>query len=693
MHKLRALLLPLLACVFLTANAQGPKTLQLNMPIDRKLGPGQTDEFTVTLEENNFVQFVVAQRGIDVIVKVSNPAGKAIGEYDSPNGADGPEHVSFVGIAAGSYRISVSPLDPNESSSGHYEIKLLELRAANEQEIKAGKNQEVVKAKGIELLAEIEEIIPQIKSPLTRIRAQLYIAQLLWESDEKRAAKYLSDAATGMKEFLASVESSSPQYPQQYQAISQLRFEILNVLSERDPDAALNFLYATVPPPNPDSNRREQNAQESMLELSIANRIVRKDAQRAFQIAKQVLKTGPTSNLISVVSQLRRANPELAAELAREIASKLLNEKLLTSHEAANLAMGMLRFGRAPAKAYRGEQNPVVPPVMLLPETQYRELIQKAFNEAMSHSISTSSYHPERDAAWNLLNGLQQIGPELDQFVSGGAAAVQKRLLDLSNKQVPGSYDLQNAIANSTTVEAALETISKAPQEQREQLYVQLAGREASNGDIARARQIINERVATPQYRRQVLLDIDQQEIQRLAAKGKIDEALRIISSFRTPRERAAYVSQIAAQIGPGQKRANAINLLEQAKSLLSASPQAPDQDQMGASLEIARAFGKYDAKRSFEILDPLIDQVNELCAAARTLEGFGSEYYEDEELNLQNGNSVGQMATRVANVLATLALVSFERARTASDRLRLPEVRLRAYLEIAQQTIQPSAK
>jgi hypothetical protein len=32
---------------------------------------------------------------------------------------------------------------------------------------------------------------------------------------------------------------------------------------------------------------------------------------------------------------------------------------------------------------------------------------------------------------------------------------------------------------------------------------------------------------------------------------------------------------------------------------------------------------------------------------------------------------------------------VNFERATAASDRLRLPEVRLRAYMEIAQHTIQ----
>jgi hypothetical protein len=109
----------------------------------------------------------------------------------------------------------------------------------------------------------------------------------------------------------------------------------------------------------------------------------------------------------------------------------------------------------------------------------------------------------------------------------------------------------------------------------------------------------------------------------------------------------------------------------------------------MQALVEIARAFGKYDVKRSFEILDPLIDQVNDLCTAARTLEGFGLESYDEyDELNFQNGGGVPQTALQVTNALGTLALVNFDRARTAADRLRLPELRLRAYLEIAQQTI-----
>jgi hypothetical protein len=175
--------------------------------------------------------------------------------------------------------------------------------------------------------------------------------------------------------------------------------------------------------------------------------------------------------------------------------------------------------------------------------------------------------------------------------------------------------------------------------------------------------------------------------------KGKVDEALRIIGGVPTARQRGVFIAQIAAQIGPGQKRASAMNLLEQAKSLLGPSVPAQDQVQFLALVEIARAFGKYDVKRSFEILDPLIDQVNDLCTAARTLEGFGPQSYDDdEELNLQNGGSVPQAAIQVANALGTLAVANFERARAASDRFRLPEVRLRAYLEIAQQTIPANA-
>jgi hypothetical protein len=116
--------------------------------------------------------------------------------------------------------------------------------------------------------------------------------------------------------------------------------------------------------------------------------------------------------------------------------------------------------------------------------------------------------------------------------------------------------------------------------------------------------------------------------------------------------------------------------------------PQAQDENQMNALFDLARAFSKYDAKRSFEIVDPLIDQFNEISAAARTLEGFGSENFDGDELNLQNGNTVANIASQMSMALGDLALTNFDRTKAISERIRLPEVRLKVYFEIAQQTI-----
>jgi hypothetical protein len=693
MRKLRVLfLLPFAACVFLNANAQAPTTLQVGTPIERTLGPGQSQEFTITLAENTFVQLVVEQRGVDVIVRILSPEAKTVGEFDSPNGNDGPEHVSFVGAAAGAYRINVSPLYPDDAATGRFEIKLLEMRPANEQEIKASKNQEVVKAKGIALLVEMDGLIGQIKSPLTRIKAQLQAAQLLWSTDEKRASKYFADATTSFKEYLTSLDASSDNYPQQFQMITELRYQVIRILADRDPDAALSFLYSSKPPANPSESQRYSSSQEGLLELAIANQISRTDPNKALQMARLSLKDHYSVNLVSTAALLRQKNPELATQFASEIASKLLNDSLLTKPEAASVAINLLRFSQGQPVRGFGSSSDGPRTNTILRDEQYRELLQKAVTEALSFSRPPAGqWNPEADAAMNLLYGLRQFGSELDTVSGGGMAAVTKKLAEVSNQDMTVMDQFQKVVGN-TPVETALEGIEKMPREQREQLYLQLAGRETNNGDLARARQIVNERVTNPQQRRSALANIDQQEINRAIGKGKVDEALKIIAGLRTPRERAQRIAQIAAQIGPGQKRANAMNFLEQAKSLLSSSAQAQDQEQMQALVEIARAFAKYDVKRSFEILDPLIDQANDLCSAARTLEGFGQENYDDEELNLENGNSVSQAAMKIANALGTLALVNFDRARAASDRFRLPEVRLKAYLEIAQQTIQGNA-
>ena len=673
---MKLLTLLLLAVLCSAASAQTP--LQLGSPIERELQPGQTHEFTVELQENNFIQLVVEQNGIDVIVKVFSPAGKSLGEFDTPNGAEGPEHVSFVAVASGSYRVSVGPLDPKGTTTGNYQIKIIEVRKATDQELKTSKNLEVTKAKGVALLADVETMIPQIKSPQTRMKAQLQAAQLFWDTDQKRALSLFADATASMKEFVASINPDDLHFF--HHAITQFRLEIVHALAPRDPEGALSFLQSTSQMVSSASERRDHFRQESELELAIADQIMRTNPKRGLQMARENLKRGYSSHLMNTLAQLRQQDPQLGAELANEIAAKVIGAKLLSNTDAAYLAATLVRHLTAvSSKLNNGTERPP-----LLSQDRVKALIQKVFDDAVSYSPPAPQTHDQaRDAVFKMLNALKSIATQLDTITPGGNAAVDKKLAELG---VYG-YGVGPSAGNKVE-ELSLEEIDKMPIHVREQQYMQLAYRESQNGNLTRARQIVSERVTNPWQRRQAFMQIDQQELNQAMSRGKIDQLLRIVSGFRNPRERAQQLSQISNYIGPGLKRPAALNLLEQTRNLMSPSLEAQSQEEMYALLEIARAFSRYDVKRSFEIIDPLIEQFNELSVAARTLNGFGQDYYNDDELDLQNSNPVAIVATQIASVLSTTAVINFDRTKATADRIRAPEARLKIYLDIAQQTI-----
>lgn len=675
--------------------AQKPavQSLQLGTPIERTIAPGQSHTYQVVAEENSLVQITVEQRGIDVVVRVTHPTGKKPAEYDSPNGDDGPENVSFVTAGKNPYFIEVTPLGREPGPAGKYEIRLIELRQATEQEIKESKGQELLKARGLALLNEIEGIIAEVRLPQTRVKAQMQAALLLWDSDEKRALKYFTDATIGFKELIANVDANSREYTKNYHVIQSMRFEMVHALTSRQPELALSFLRSSPPLADPYGNQRDLAANEAAMEMQIAHHIAAKDPKRTLEIARENLKKGYSSALTNTIGTLRRQNPEMAAELATEAANKLLGEKITRDSQAAALVVGLIQLSRSQGGNQDGETNGSPRRIPLLADQLRRELLQKAINEAMAFKTSNAlTYSPERDYTWNLLHGLQQLGPEVDTVMDGTAAAVNKKLNELTtvNSSLGPLQRFHDALNNSNMpIDEVIQVLSKAPKDQQDQLFSTLANRVQNSGDPARARQIVNEYITGPYQRQQALTNIETQEIYAAMAKGKIEEALRNVANLSTPQERAQALTNLANQIGPGYKRATALLFLDQARGLLSGSPQAQDQTQMQALLEIAKAFSRYDSKRAFEIVDPLIDQFNDISAAARTMEGFGGEYYEQEELILQNGNVIANVANQLSSALGTLALTNFDRARLTADRLRLPEVRLRAYLEIAQQAIQ----
>jgi len=483
-------------------------TLQPGTPIERSLSAGQTHNFFVNLENDQFLQLVVDQKGVDVIVRVFSPEGRRVGEFDSPNGTDGPENVTVIAEATGLYRIDVAPLGQTENPPpGRYEIRIVEIRKATGQELQGSRNQEVLKQKAIGLLIETAAGFQELRSAQTRARFQIKAAQLLWNADEKRASKLMEQAIDSVKEFMSSIDPDQD-YFENFQAAMQLRSEVVNALAARDPEMALAFLRSTRTLTSPDE--LQENAlpnQELELEMSLVRQIAANDPKRAFELAEDTLKRGYAATLAETILRLRTKEPELAAKLAHDIAAKLLNEKLLKNPEAAYLAMNFLRIIRTPGRVQAGGSDESSKS-NLISEDEYRDLLQKLLSEALSYSPpSINSYSPERNVAQSIVNTLKEMGAELEAYAPDTADAVNKKWAELNYQNDPQRaawQQFQNAI-NNGTIDSALQAATQAPRELRTQMYQQIASNIAATGDLPRARQVINDHITNANERKQAL--------------------------------------------------------------------------------------------------------------------------------------------------------------------------------------------
>jgi len=701
MPSLSLLLLLLIVTVVPAQTQNDQTTLHPGTAIERTIGPHESHSFTINLENQQYLQFVVNQHGIDVIVRVFSPSGKSLGDFDSPNGGEGPENVSIVAVKGGEYRIVVSPLDSNSvEKPGRYEIKTLDIREATEQELKVGKDEDERKAKGLKLLDEIVNSIPEIRQPQTRIRVKLQSATLLWSIDEKKAAKLLSESVTDANNYLLGLKPEDSSYDDAAQWAQQIRAEAVQTLAFRDPEAALSLLRTTRKPIKSETDRRALES-DRQFELSLASQIAAKNPQRAFELAEESLKDGFSNTLIQTLASLSKANPELGATLAKDITARLLDTKLLQNPEAFDIAINLI--GRPFAGSNNGQPSNAV-----ISEQDYRALVQKALTEALSAKGSDQGSNmilldgnipggtrlASRGRPPDILLMIlkKALGNDLDKFVPGSAAVVDKRL-----RESTGGGDTsklwkkyEDTITNSSTDEAR-EEINQAPPEMKDQLLQRLAERRVRDRNYAEARQLIIDSASNPRARRQALDNLERQAASVEIAQGRMEEALKHIERISNNEERADSVSEMVSRIVSGQKRATALALLETARSLLGASIQAESHSHMRALLQLADAFSRYDAKRGFEILEPLVDQFNELTTAARTLNSFGLNYFVDGELMLQNGNNLATLASPMSSTLGSLSLADFDRAKATSDRFQLPEVRLSVYLSIVQQAILPN--
>ncbi|MFY9224618.1 MAG: tetratricopeptide repeat protein [Blastocatellia bacterium] len=103
--------------------------LELDKGIEKELTGGETQSYLLKVDKGQYIELVVEQKGIDVVVAVYDSNNQKVYELDSPNGTTGPEPVYLVTTANGDYRLDVRS-DDKKAKVGKYEVKIKEIRVA-----------------------------------------------------------------------------------------------------------------------------------------------------------------------------------------------------------------------------------------------------------------------------------------------------------------------------------------------------------------------------------------------------------------------------------------------------------------------------------------------------------------------------------------------------------------------------------
>ena len=593
--------------------------------------------------------------------------------------------------------------------------------AAKQQEEKAK-----LEAKAAALLEQIVSESQGLKLPENRVRVAVVAGDLLWDRSAARARTFFTDAASILANTMAQPDDSDRR---EFGMLNALRRELVLSAARHDAELAYQLLRQTQPPAgmNAGNRRRGGFPEGDNLEQALLTVIAASDPKVAYQKAAESLDKGeyPVS-LSRVLSQLQAKDEEAFKKLSEKTLNRLSSENLLTSGQAVNVAMSLLRPGPQAATSSPSPAtaaNSRASNSRVLTESAFQGLLNNAVTAALTATPRTNpggGNQPGRgqrrqgvmmgsgdgpvtifmDPARNnqqqldpaqvqqnnarmLLRNLQGMLPHIDQYVPERGPAVRQKLTELgmgSNSTTDFANQMRNVMQQGDSESLAAAAIT-APAPIQSRLYQEAATRAVDEGNTERALQLANDHL-DESGRASVMQAIDFKKMTANVSAEKLNEIRQKLAALPSDADRVKYLGDLVAATQKDNPKL-ALRFAEDARAIVT--KRASDYRDLESQVRVAELFASLDPKRSFEVLEPGIAQLNELLAAAQVLSGFEVQVFRDGELPLQGGSELGRVVARFGQQLASLAKVDFERAQATADRFQLAEPRLMSKLSIVQ--------
>jgi hypothetical protein len=554
-------------------------------------------------------------------------------------------------------------------------------------------NKEEERKKQEELRKNVKEALGAAVSDVALLRRlenktffQVRIAYLLWSYDEKGARSLIDDAQALTASMVNDPKINT--HRSKYDAgvwedRNELRGELVSMIAERDPQAALEFLRQTrflIPQDSTQSDRaRWALNYEASLEQRLALQVAKNDPKRALELAEESLKKGISSELDELVRVVFEKDKEIGKKLAGAILSKLKSADLADNPDGVEVALSILEG----EYASRGTESAIgrnIPGAKkrapVLDDQALREWNNLVIRAALTiMSKGAQSHGKEFHHSRHYLSILMRLLPEIEKLSPALVANIKR-----SYSQLVPKMDLKDKFLLETANAKAEDLLSLAMKSQGEIRagYLARAVRVAldSEGNIELARKITEEHITDPDARENMIERIEEHATRYSMEQGKIEEAAASLMSLESDTERASRLADLAGRASKSGDKKLAAELMEKALRFL---PQPIETKQeYEAMIRIVHNSIVIDSERSFELYGSLIDPINQIVTAAIQFirfEAKRSDHIRDE-IPLHEIRA-GFPAKGFFDVIIPLSKADFDRAISLADRIRQPELKL----------------
>ncbi len=564
-----------------------------------------------------------------------------------------------------------------------------------------------IQEKALNLLNILTREAEQFSLPLNRIYARIFVANLLWDKDEKAARTIFQNAIFDLNAVLAQIPPENADPDEEFNVArsvkltdaANLRKELLIALAARDPQLALNSLQLL------DVKNAEGKSifdDNQTLELALAAKITARDPQQAYQIAKRNLEKGIGTNTFATLETLEKTDAELGAKLAQDILSKIKSKDTIIG-SAADYTENSTNANAAPVN----DKSPNSGLTINTWDIQsFLDTVKKLNRQAAADKKAALLSDGDISDAIEILARkftqqeflsayeVSKIMPEITKNFPAQALAIRRKIGQQESSTLNSlvkNQIFQNE-SEDKSADEILQIIEKKPAADRDNFYYQAAETAFTNGDIEKAR-TFHGKLKTKRENDYLDTAISDALPLTLAAKGDLDETRRSLAKLKPPEQRIEVLTTLAMSFAKSGDLKTASALMNETRSIFAGGVK--NRRNLNSVFQMARAYAVIEPEQSFNLLEANTQFFNDIISAAILLDQFNEGgAVENDELRLDAARRESyQDLPKGVDLIKSLTAADFDRTVNFAERLARPEARFYARFRIAEVLLDPNAE